>query len=230
MTSAVEHEALARFPRRGHAPASVNLRLGEILVSTGQISERELTEALERKRVSGRPIGEELVAAGLLPRDRLVPALKLQRRLAMAAVLAALVPMGRGSSGEAQAGQTRAYMAVTATVVDTVSVRSLYQASSLVVTQQDVQRGYVDVPGASRFEIRNKGPCVFEFRAVGEVFRSVRVSAPQSVAEFGAGGGSMIQQGGHGAEHVAVHYRFALAPGVAAGAYDWPLALTVLPM
>jgi hypothetical protein len=41
----------------------------------------------------------------------------------------------------------------------------------------------------------------------------------------------MVQQSGaHGAEQVAVNYRFALAAGVAPGAYAWPLAVTVLPM
>jgi hypothetical protein len=233
LKTTTESEIFAKLPRprHGHAPTSVNLRLGEILVATGQISEHQLSAALERKRHTGRRIGEELVAAGHLPDKRLAPALRLQRQLMIAACVAALFPMGRGFTGHAEAAQARAQMSVTATVVDSVSIRAVYQAQSLVLTVEDVRRGYVDVPSGSKFEIRNKGPCLFEFRPLADIFSSVKITGPQAVAEFGAAGGSMIHTAGaEGAGQVAVNYRFALARGVSPGAYGWPLALTVLPM
>ena len=46
-----------------HGPLSATPRLGEIFLAAGDISERQLKDALERKRASGRRIGEELVAA-----------------------------------------------------------------------------------------------------------------------------------------------------------------------
>ena len=122
-------------------------------------------------------------------------------------------------------------MTVTATVVDTVSIRSVHQAQSLVVTAQDVERGYVDVSGGSRFEIRYKGARLLEFRPVGDIFRSVKVSGLEWSAEFGSDGGTMLQKSsGDATASVAINYRFHFAPGISAGAYPWPLLLTVLPM
>lgn len=122
-------------------------------------------------------------------------------------------------------------MTVTATVVDTVSFRAVHQAQSLLITAQDVERGYVEVRGGSRFEIRHNGPCAFEFNGVSNIFRSVRISGPAGTAEFGSDGGTLLQKSaGNGLSNVAVNYRFQLAPGVSAGAYNWPLSLTVLPM
>jgi hypothetical protein len=210
------------------ARASVaKVLLGEILIATGEISRQQLIDALARKQATGRLLGEELIAAGHLQPRRLARALKLQRRLVFGALIAALVPTG---TDDAAAGQARAYMSVSATVVDSVSIRAIYQAQNLVVTPGDVARGYVEVPAGSRLEIRNPGPCAFEFRATGELFSSVRISGVDGVAELGPSGGTLLQKPAAGGGAVAVNYRFALAPGIAPGAYGWPLSLTVLPM
>lgn len=228
-----ERDIIVEFQRHqsGEAPTSGKLRLGQILVSTGEVSESALTEALERTRGTGRRIGEELVAEGYLSKDRLDRALALQRRLVNAACVAALVSAGATYTTQVKAGQARAFMAVTATVVDTVSMRAVYQAQDLVITANDVARGYVEVPAASRFEIANKGPCLFEFRPAGDIFRSFRVMLPEGTAQFGADGGTMLQKsGGTGIARIDIGYRFELASNARPGAYRWPLSLTVLPM
>ena len=228
-----ERDIIVEFQRHqgGEVPTSGKLRLGQILVSTGEISESVLTEALEHARDTGRKIGEELVAEGYLSKDRLDRALALQRRLVNAACVAALVSAGATYTTQVKAGQARAFMAVTATVVDTVSMRAVYQAQDLVITANDVARGYVEVPAASRFEIANKGPCLFEFRPAGDIFRSFRVMLPEGTAQFGAAGGTMLQKsGGTGIARIDIGYRFELASNARPGAYRWPLSLTVLPM
>ena len=154
-------------------------------------------------------------------------ALKLQRRLAIFAFAAALIPMQRVAHAE----QARAQMRVSATVVDTVSVRSVYQAQQLVVSAEDVRRGYVDIAGASRFSIRCASLCLFDFKPSGELFRSVRVSGFDSSAEFGPGGATVVHKPApRASSDVAIHYRFTLAPDVQPGAYPWPVSLSVMPM
>lgn len=212
--------------------ASQKLRLGEILLATGTISEAQLEQALARKRDSGRRIGEELVASGHTTNAVVAHALALQRRLFLAASLAALSPINTLTVPDAVAGEARAQLTVTAVVVDSFTVRSVHQASALVITPQDIQRGYVDAPAASRFEVRNSRPCLFEFRAaLKNIFRSVRVTGTSGAAEFGADGGTLLQTGfRNGAASVDVAYRFNLAPDVTPGTYAWPLSLTVLPL
>ncbi len=199
-------------------------RLGEILLAAGEISESQLRAALERKQTTGRRIGEELVAAGLVSADRLARALGLQRKLLLAALFTALM-------GQANAAEQRAYMTVSANVVDTVGIRPLYQAQELVISAQDVERGFVEIASASRFEIRNPRPSLFEFRSVGDVFRSVHVTGNAGAADFGSQGGTLLQKPpGNGVSSVALNYRFELSPGVRPGTHKWPLALTVVPM
>ena len=220
-------------PANFRTPPAERPRLGEILVATGKISQSQLQEALERKRETGRRIGEELVAAGHLSTDLVDRALVVQRRLVFAASLAALSPINSLTVGDADAGEAKTYMTVSATVVDTVSIRALHQAGNLVVTQQDVDRGYVEVPAASRLEIRNSKPCLFEFRpaANDNIFRAVRVTGIQGSADFGPDGGTLLQTGFRdGAAMVEVGYRFELSPNVRPGAYRWPVSLTVLPL
>lgn len=222
-----ESEVVSEFQRqRSGLPFSAERpRLGEILVATGEISQTDLATALERKKGSGRKIGDELVASGLLSADRLRKALAIQRRLLIAALLSGLF-------GQAEAADVRALMTVSATVVDTVSIRTVHQAESIVVTAQDIERGYVDMPAASRFEIRNKGASLFEVRPLNPLFKPVRVTGPEGTAEFGAGGGTMMQRslGTSGPASVSLGYRFELAAGITPGAYKWPVSLTVMPM
>lgn len=207
-----------------HGPLSATPRLGEIFLAAGDISERQLKDALERKRASGRRIGEELVAAGLVSADRLARALGLQRRLLLAALFGAVF-------SQANAAETHAHMSVTANVVDTVGVRSLHQARDIVISASDVERGFVEIAGASRLEVRNPRPSLFEFRGVSALFRTVRVSGSAGAAQFGAEGGSLIAQpAGDGVARIALNYRFELNPTVQAGTHKWPLALTILPL
>lgn len=228
-----ERDLIVEFQRyqAGAAPASDKLRLGRILVSTGEISEGQLSETLGRARSAGRRIGDELVAEGHLSPERLERALTLQRRLVVTALTAALFPASAIYTKQAKAADARGYMTITATVVDTMTMRAVYQATDLVITAEDVARGYVDVPAASRFEIGNKGPCVFEFRRTGTLFRSFRVTLPEGTAQFGAEGGTLLQKSrSAGVARVDVSYRFDLDPGVKPGTYRWPLSITILPM
>lgn len=219
-----ERDIIVKLDRR-KIPASTaqRPRLGEILVAAGAISESDLTQALERKNQTGRRIGEELVAAGLVSADRLARALGLQRKIFLAALFTAFV-------GQANAADIRAYMTVTANVVDTVGIRSVYQAQDLVISAQDIERGFVEVPAASRLEIRSPRPSLFEFRSVGDLFKSVHVSGAGDTDFGGQGGTLLYKSSGNGMSNVALSYRFDLNPGVTPGTHRWPLALTVLPM
>ena len=70
-----------RKAARSDAARTKRPKLGEILVTAGDVSEADLKAALKRKRDSGRRIGEELVASGLVTSARVSRALRTQRRL-----------------------------------------------------------------------------------------------------------------------------------------------------
>lgn len=79
------------------ASAGASMRLGEILVATGQITGADLESALERQRRSGRPLGAELVDAGCLRPAQLAIALRIQRGLA-SVVLCAVLACGAATA------------------------------------------------------------------------------------------------------------------------------------
>lgn len=217
-------DGLSPTETRAVSRTAAEPRLGEILIAQGAISARQLEAALSRTTATGRRIGEELVAEGLLSPERVARALRLQRRVILAALLGAVF-------GQAQAAETRAYMSVTANVVDTVGIRAVHQAQDLVISAEDIARGFVEVADASLLEVRNSRPSLFEFRAVGRLFRAVTVSGASGTAQFGAQGGSLLAKpDGGGLSRVALTYRFELGPDVAPGIHRWPLALTVLPL
>ena len=231
--SAAERDVVLQFQRYqdGTEAGSEKLRLGRILVSTGEISEAQLDHALGRARIAGRRIGEELVAEGCLSAERLERALKLQRRLVITALAASLLPATAVYPRHAKAAETRAQMTVSATVVEAVTIRTLHQARDLMITAQDVERGYVEVPAASRFQVSGNSRTVLEFRPRGALVRSFSVTLPEGSARFGAEGGTLLQKARHlSASTVDVAYRFDLAAGTKPGSHPWPLSLTILPM
>lgn len=122
-------------------------------------------------------------------------------------------------------------MAITATVVQTVSVRSAHQAATLNISAEDVERGYVTVRAGSRIQITHAGPCLFEFRGTAPVFSSVSVSAAGVAKEFGFEGGTVYRAPAtRSPAEISFDYRFGLASGVRPGTHPWPVALTILPM
>ena len=214
-------------PRPGGSGAAP--RLGGILVSAGHILADQLAEALDRMRTTGRRLGEELTVAGNVTEQCVAYALRLQRWVLAVALIAALMPAASTFVEIADAAQ--AQMAVTATVVDTASMRMQHQAQKLDITAQDVQRGYVEVHAGSSFEIGSKAGYILDFQPVGDVFRSVTLTGIDGTFAFGPGGGVVVQSRSvGGAVTVTLGYRFELAQGVAPGSYSWPLLLSVLPL
>jgi hypothetical protein len=154
------------------------------------------------------------------------PATALRRRLVILALAVALMPMSRGSHAE----QARAHMKVSATVVDSVGVRSVYQAQTLQITAEDVRRGYVEVAAASRFDIRCTRMCLFEFTPTQGFVKTVRVTGLDAAAELDATGAALLHKPAAPSREVAIGYRFTLAPDAQPGVYPWPVAVSVMPM
>lgn len=73
------------------------LRLGELLVTTGQISREQLDTALDMQRVSKKKIGAVLVEQGYLTRRKLRKAFRVQSML-VRAVLSAILALGAGGA------------------------------------------------------------------------------------------------------------------------------------
>lgn len=233
-----ELHAVLEFQRRqaGEAPTCGQLKLGELLVATGQITREQLEQGLSRQRQSGKKLGEDLVDCGLLKPHQLARALQLQQRLVTAALIAVLSLGSLSAPNEAAAAEpATSTLTVTATVLKYASLRVAAQPATVTITEADVARGYVDVPTPSRVEIKGNSPSgyVLVFESQSDFVRQTQVRGLGSEILLGATGGVIAQPGsgsGLGKSTIEIGFRFLLAQEARPGVYAWPMQVSVMPL
>lgn len=217
----------------GRTPA--RFRLGEILVAAGFITRSHLDAAIAKQRLSGKLLGEVLVDEGLADRRHVDRGLKIQRKLLSAALVAVLSLSSFIAEAGTAGGQGRTAggrITISATVLPYASVKVISQAKELVVTEEDIGRGYVEVRSASRLEVKNnsRGGYLLSFEGLGEPFREVYVQGLGSDVQVGSGGGWIPRPYSAGIVSMDLTYRFVLADGARPGTYAWPLSVSARPL
>lgn len=103
----------------------------------------------------------------------------------------------------------------------------------LIVTRDDVARGYVEVPRAMRAlaQTNTKKGWILGVRVFGGPFRAVEVTGLGESAALGPDGGAVPVDypGTNGRVPIELGYRFVLEAGAQPGAYPWPVTLTAQP-
>lgn len=209
------------------ATSTGKLRLGNLLVATGQITNQQLCAALKRQKTHGERLGDALVACGYATPKQVEHGLSLQQRLVANALIAAIA-LAALPMPPAEAGQANASLQVSAIVIANARVQTDYQATQLTITESDVAQGYIDVPAASRFSVltNSRSGYLTEFLPIGDVFQAVQIRGMGHTTQLGADGGTVIQRGALNMIH-ELSYRFILRSGLQPGNYPWPLALSV---
>jgi hypothetical protein len=156
-------------------------------------------------------------------------ALRPATAVTLAAALAAV-----GAAGALLAAPTaRTSFAVGAVVLARAGISQQTVPEALVLSAQDVARGFVDRPAAVHFSIVNTSTVGFalDVLPVSGVIAGVEVEGAGAQVAFDAGGGTIVARGLRGRSiELALGFRFQLAPGVAPGRYPWPLAFNVRPL
>lgn len=224
----------------GEAPSSVRFRLGEILVATGRITREQLEDVLSRQKLTKKNIGELLVESGAVEPHHVTRGLRLQEMLVTAALVAVLSLAEISAAQEIPGGGVRpatgtARIQVTATVKARATLRVLHQERTLVVTPEDVARGYVDAPAASRIEVLNnrRGGCLLVFEGVAgpdAPFGRISVRGLEREVELGPGGGFVPHPFAPAPVAAELSYRFVLTRDARPGTYPWPLQVSVRAM
>jgi hypothetical protein len=156
----------------------------------------------------------------------------LQNNLVRAALIAAvtLASVQAAQVPTAAAGSFSTVIRVNAVVLARTQLKPLQQPAMLIITEADVQRGYVDVSGASLFEIWNNDPagCVLTFESSDFPFREAAVTVMgREIIIYPTGG--MIVMPVTGRQQIALNYRFVLTTEAEPGTYAWPLSVSVNP-
>jgi hypothetical protein len=109
----------------------------------------------------------------------------------------------------------------------------LNQARELVVTNTDITRGYVEVPAATRINVKSNNPAgyLLAFEAVSgplPMFESMQVIVGGKEVQLSRAGGWVPQPYVRGGITQDVTYRFALSKNVQPGTYHWPLMISAI--
>ena len=205
------------------------LQLGNLLVASGAISAEQLQFALVHHRQSNQRLGDALVRSGFATEHQVEQGLRLQRTL-LTVALAVLLALSAhtASAGAAGAGAAHNTISLSATILPYHRLDVLRQAATLNVSRSDVERGYVDVPGATALRALSndqKGFTVsFETRV--NVFDRVTVAGLGAPLDLGNGGGAARYAYAGRETALELSYRFYLAAGLAPGNYPWPLLIS----
>ncbi|HWI82597.1 hypothetical protein [Ramlibacter sp.] len=135
----------------------------------------------------------------------------------------------------AGAAGSQAGMTVSATVLKHVSLKVLSQPSAVVVTAQDVERGYVDVAAPAQVAVKSNSTrgYMLEFANGGDFMRQIVVTGLSSDVQLSPAGGAIAQPAaGTGVTRATFQlgFRFLLAASTRPGTYAWPLHLSASPI
>jgi hypothetical protein len=120
---------------------------------------------------------------------------------------------------------------VSATVLPRATLTAVRQVPIVNVTARDIERGFVEVASATRFELTSNTSSQLEVAGGGDWFRAVRVTGlPAAVLEMRSMARAITHLPAFVHRYAAdLTFRFDLAPGARPGTYAWPLALSVTP-
>jgi len=146
------------------------------------------------------------------------------RSLGVALLLATVA----GADARSETGQAR--FLVSATVPERVTIEALEQPTRLVISADDVLRGYKEV--AARYLVRTN-------TARGWMLQfSPRIGLARHVEVRGLGGQVVLRDesvevfrpGTTGRESLSLEYRLVLVPDAQPGTYDLPLQVSAVPL
>ncbi|HEX3950537.1 MAG TPA: hypothetical protein VHW95_11850 [Steroidobacteraceae bacterium] len=124
-------------------------------------------------------------------------------------------------------------LSVSVTVRSVARIEHESAPAGLEISAADLQRGFVDVRQPTQFTVRSNSPNGFELEilTVAPLVSSMIIGGLNSDLALGAEGGTIVQRWQKAqALNLSLRFRFALAPGLAAGNYPWPVRLAVRPL
>ena len=143
------------------------------------------------------------------------------------AILFTLASFSLHGQEAARPRSTSATMMVTAHVLARTIVTIDQEPQQIVVTDQDVRRGYVELPSALRFSVRSnaRDGYLLEFSQLDPAFRRMSVRWDSTEVQLGGDGAVIAQAAPRGQDYRVADVRLELAQGTQPGVYGWGVRL-----
>ena len=134
------------------------------------------------------------------------------------------------AGGTATADEVRSRFQVSLQVPVRLALQPLGEPASVMLTADDLARGYVDIPARYHVSHNDRRGYVLQIVHLGGVAREVRVSGLGGTLVVADDAVEVHRDGQSFEQDVALEFRLVLEPAAQAGRYDWPVALNVQPL
>jgi hypothetical protein len=133
---------------------------------------------------------------------------------------------------EAIANMRTANLTASVTVLPYFQFNLLSQVSEITITEEDIQRGYLDVPSASLLELKTNSHQGYLLSFEGSLwpFKEVQIQGLVNPVRLHSGHSLVHQPSARGKVTVNLDYRFILSGETKPGSYSWPLLISVHPI
>jgi hypothetical protein len=124
-----------------------------------------------------------------------------------------------------------AKLTVSARVIPYLQYNLISQISEITVTEEDIQRGYIEVRSGSRLEVKTNNPAGYMLAFEGSLwpFIEVQVLGLANPVYLHSGNAIAYQPSVKGKVFMDLSYRFILSENTRPGPYSWPLSISVHP-
>ena len=147
--------------------------------------------------------------------------------------VARVLLVGAASCVVVQARDARTNFNVSATVSAVARLQVQSAPTEILVSEEDLRRGYIDVAQPTDLLIRSNSAngYALDLTTLTPMLSSVVVRGLKSEQSLSGEGGTIVQRW-QAPQTVALslHFRLVLAPGLAAGRYPWPMHIDVRPL
>ena len=143
-----------------------------------------------------------------------------------------LIALLAGSS-VASTDQAQGSLGVSATVVPVARIELASREPDLLLTKEDLDRGYLDTPQSVHLTVYSNSRSGFalDVLPVSPLFSAVSVQGLDSEVLLSAEGGTVTQRWGHPQKvSLELRFSFVIAEGIQPGLYPWPVRLAVRPL
>ena len=134
------------------------------------------------------------------------------------------------AGGTATADEVRSRFQVSLQVPVRLALQPLREPASVMLTADDLARGYVDIPARYHVSHNDRRGYVLQIVHLGGVAREVRISGLGGTLVVADDAVEVHRDGQSFEQDVALEFRLVLEPAAQAGSHDWPVALNVQPL
>jgi hypothetical protein len=126
-----------------------------------------------------------------------------------------------------------AEIVVKANIPPRLHMKTLYQRPEITISQPDIQKGYLELPSASLFEVECNNPNGYLLAFEGSLgpCREVHIQGLNNPVQLESGNAFVLQpQIRLKKETIELSYRCILSKNISPGMYSWPFSISVRPV